>query len=99
MDITLKAGCIYRSRRDPNLIYRITDICGQKVTAELHSVDGVAAPTAEPVELSLGRARASFVPVDELATDADTDDQIDIGPPGGAEVSECAARAGGIGAP
>jgi hypothetical protein len=76
---TLKPGELYRSRRDPNRIYRITAICGQKVTAELVTVDGIPAAGAEPVELSLGRAGASFVPVDEHPADADTERQLAIG--------------------
>jgi hypothetical protein len=75
----IKPGALYHSRRDPSHLYRITDVRGQKVTAELVTVvDGAAAPAAEPVELSLGRARGSFVPVDELAAEGNTERQTEI---------------------
>jgi len=75
---TMKAGALYRAARNRARIYRVTAISGRKVTAELVSVDGIPAPAAEPVELSLGRARASFVPVNDLAADADTERQAEI---------------------
>jgi hypothetical protein len=67
---TMTAGEFYRSARNPGHLYKVLAICGQKVTVELHSVDGVAVPAAEPVELSLGRARGSFVPLDGVGRSA-----------------------------